>query len=326
MIKGAPTGGISYHSKNEQSPWVMIDLGAIRNIAHIKIYNRGDKHYYRALSLMIETSDNLASWETCYNNLSYRESSEYHKLSNHDKALCDLASLQAGSAINIRNDLLKIGEKEQAINFQEVANEVLTKHRLSIVPHGLTQTFSVQTEKQIGAVYSELSRFLKILNEEMGVSAFASSGTLLGFVRDGGLLVHDDDIDLCYISKQSSKEGILAERTHIINTLREKGYGVNPSNGAHLWISAKYEIAMDLFTGWESEGRCIMNPLLNSGVTASDIFPLKVETIHDVKIYMPNNPESLMELNYGQNWRKPDPIWKFNWSHARSQYGFLYFD
>lgn len=324
LLDDSPSG-LGFHSKNESSPWVVIDLGKTKKISKLAIYNRGDKYYTRALTILVEISENLTDWETIHNNVLYRKQKEYLSLSDEDKILCDLAALQSSEAISYRNTLVNSERKSEAISFLKKANHVLEPYNLALGPHGLTQTFSIQTKKQLETVYHELSTFLSVLNDELGIPAFASSGTLLGLVRNGEFLGHDDDIDVCYIGHETTETGILAERTKITEALKDRGYGVKHATGAaHLWVSTPAGIGLDLFTGWQKDGRCIMNPLSNSGVDASEILPLKKISSHLFDLYIPKNPTPLMVLNYGVDWETPDTMWKFDWSHARKQYNFLY--
>ncbi|WP_297818181.1 LicD family protein [uncultured Paraglaciecola sp.] len=136
----------------------------------------------------------------------------------------------------------------------------MEEYNLALGPHGLTQTFDLKSDKQKDLTYQRLSTFLSQLVNEFGVDAFVSSGTLLGFVRQGEFLGHDDDLDICYISKESTHEGIVRERNEIKVFLNGKGYRVTDSDVAHLWVHTGDNIMFDLFTGWIENNRCMMNP------------------------------------------------------------------
>ncbi len=325
LISGRPTGGVNYHSDRELNPWVVIDLKQTKQIAKIEVYNRNDRFFNRALTLVVSHSNDLQLWSTLHDNLAYKVSAAYLSLSEQQQVLVDCASMNIASIIKLIAVSEKKGDKDTALALFNSGNRLLVEHNLAIGPHGLTQTFDVKSDKQKDLSYQQLSTFLSQLINEFGVDAFVSSGTLLGFVRQGEFLGHDDDLDTCYISKESTPDGIVRERNEIKAFLNGKGYRVTDSDVAHLWVHTSDNIMFDLFTGWIENNRCMMNPLPLPGVAANDVLPLKTLESHGYPIIMPANPEALMELNYGKSWKVPDPLWTFDWSHARKLYDFLYF-
>jgi hypothetical protein len=325
LISGRPTGGVNYHSEQELNPWIVIDLKQIRKIAKIEVYNRNDRFFIRALTMVVSCSNDLQSWSTMHDNFAYKLSEAYLTLTQQQKALVDCASMNVTSINELISQSEKNSDKDTALKLFNAGNKLLEEYSLALGPHGLTQTFDVKSDKQKDQIYQRLSTFLSHLINEFGVDAFVSSGTLLGFVRQGEFLGHDDDLDTCYISKESTPEGIVRERNEIKAFLNGKGYRVTDSDVAHLWVHTGDNIMFDLFTGWIENNRCMMNPLPLPGVAASDVLPIKTIESHGYPIMMPANPEALMELNYGKSWKIPDPLWKFDWSHARKVYDFLYF-
>jgi hypothetical protein len=325
LIVGKPTGGVNYHSVREHNPWVVIDLKETKPIARIEVYNRNDRFFNRSLTMAVSHSNDLKSWLTLHDNLAYKVSDAYLALNEQQQALVDCASMNITSINKLIALSEKEGDKDTALALFNSGNKLLFEHNLALGPHGLTQTFDVKSEKQKDLIYQRLSTFLSQLINEFGVDAFVSSGTLLGFVRQGEFLGHDDDLDICYISKESTPDGIVRERNEIKAFLNGKGYRVTDSDVAHLWVHSGDNIMFDLFTGWIENNRCMMNPLPLPGVAASDVLPLKTLESHGYPFMMPANPEALMELNYGKSWKVPDPLWKFDWSHSRKLYNFLYF-
>jgi hypothetical protein len=325
LISGKPTGGVNYHSARELNPWVVIDLKETKPIAKIEVYNRNDRFFNRTLTMAVSYSNDLLSWSTVHDNLAYKESDAYLALNEQQQALVDCASMNITSINKLITLSEKEGDKDTALALFNSGNKLLVEHDLALGPHGLTQTFDVKSDKQKDLIYQRLSTFLSQLINEFGVDAFVSSGTLLGFFRQGEFLGHDDDLDICYISKESTPGGIVRERNEIKAFLNGNGYRVTDSDVAHLWVHSGDNIMFDLFTGWIENNRCMMNPLPLPGVAVSDVLPLKTLESHGYPIMMPANPEALMELNYGKSWKVPDPLWKFDWSHARKLYDFLYF-
>ncbi|MGS2719917.1 discoidin domain-containing protein [Paraglaciecola aestuariivivens] len=325
LIHGRPTGGVNFHSKRETDPWIVLDFKQLKSIAKIEVYNRNDQFFHRALSLVVSHANDLQEWQLVFNNLAYKHSADYLALTQSEQALIDCGALDISAIKKCIQQCEKEADKESALAYLKAANALLSEHQLALGPHGLTQTFDLKSEQQKALIYSRLERFLVELNQEFGVDAFVSSGTLLGFVRHGELLGHDDDLDVCYISKAKSPEAILQEREAIIGFLTNKHYRVSHSDVAHLWVHTPDNLVIDLFTGWIDENKCLMNPLPLPGVAVEDVLPVQTMKSHGHTIRLPADPEALMELNYGKGWKTPDPLWKFDWSHARKLYDFLYF-
>jgi len=326
LIDGAPNGGVSFHSKNEKNPWLVIDLGSVKKCASITISNRNGKYFYRALSFVLSCSDNLVDWHIIHDNYAFTQDSSYLALPELEQALITCCTF---NDTDFRREIYKHAQaegNESACKYISMADHFLNKESLSYGPHGITETFAVKSEKQVDLAYQELSVLLTFLNKEMGIQSFVSSGTLLGMVRDGEFLGHDDDLDVCYISNFTEVAEILDERQQIKVRLTQKGYKVRNSDVAHFWVTTPNAITLDLFTGFvNSEGQCLMNPLPLPGVEVEHVTPVQIKSVKGFDIYLPHNPKPLLELNYGPNWRKPDPLWRFNWNHAKKLYGFLYF-
>lgn len=325
VVNGEPKGGCGHHTKTEEKPWLVIDLKKVYEISKIVVFNRDDAFYHRALSLLITASCDLENWNKLFDNYAYKLSSDYKDLTYEEKCLLNCSALEIEPVRKLIGKLNSEGSKPRALELLAKSNTLLESFNLSVGPHGLTRTFAIRTEKEKYKAYNALSNLLSIINEEFEVSAFASSGTLLGIVREGQLLGHDDDLDICYISAHEENEGILNERQKLAKFLTDNGYKVANSNVAHLWCTTPEGITIDIFTGWFAGTSCIMNPLPRIGVPKKAVLPLKIEECNGFGIYIPHIPVELLELNYGKNWEDPDPLWVFDWGHARKDYGFLYF-
>jgi hypothetical protein len=325
VVNGDPKGGCGHHTKTEDEPWLLIDLKEVCNLSKIVVFNRDDAFYHRAISLLITSSSDLKNWDKVFDNFAFKLSEPYKVLTPEQQSLADCHALEIGPIRKLIKSLNSEGHKQLAIELLAEGNNALEPFNLSIGPHGLTRTFSIRTEKEKSNAYHALSNLLNVINQDFGVPAFASSGTLLGLVREGQFLGHDDDLDMCYISAKSEPSEIVNERQLLITFLNSKGYKVSNSNVAHLWCKTPEGLTIDIFTGWVEGDNCIMNPLTRSGVPKVSILPLKVNEYHGVGLHIPCAPIEVLELNYGKNWRNPDPLWVFDWGHARKMYDFLYF-
>ncbi|MCA0901406.1 discoidin domain-containing protein [Microbulbifer agarilyticus] len=325
VVNGQKNGGCGFHTQREESPWLLIDLREIIDIASIRVFNREGEFFTRALSLKVEVSSDLKSWDVVFDNWNGLRAFLSQELNDEEKAIAYAAALEHSKAVSLFNRMVAEGRVTEAASFHASINTVIRSHGLAMGPHGFLKTFSFCGDEEKAKICAELKRILDWLNDEFGVSAFITSGTLLGMVREGDFIPHDDDLDICYIGNSSSAKEILEERIALAKFLRGKGCGVQESNVAHYWCVSPGGVKLDIFTGFIEGGRCSINPLPRRAIDERAIFPVKTESFHGHDLTLPSKPESLLQVNYGPNWRKPDPFWKFDWGRAKEEYKFLYF-
>lgn len=324
-ITGKKNGGAGFHTKREHNPWLIIDLGTIRNLAKVVVFNREGEFYTRALSLKIETSRDLRHWHLVHDNWGFIKDYKEGNLSEFEHALLHAGILNPGPPAAYLKKVKAQGDHDKALAYHKMINKLVASKGVAFGPHGFMQTFDLKSDAEKSKVFKELSTLLTWLNEEFKVPAFVSSGTLLGLVRDGALIGHDDDVDICYISNEKTEAGILEERQRLVAFLTGKGCRVAPSGIAHYWCTTPGGQNLDIFTGFVEDSKCSMNPIGRKEVSVEDVLPLIKRDIGGKSLYFPRNPEPLLVLNYGVGWRNPDPLWTFNWGKAKKDFAFLYF-
>lgn len=116
------------------------------------------------------------------------------------------------------------------------------------------------------------------LQRQLGVQAFVTSGTLLGLIRDGRVIPHDDDFDMAYVSAFSSREDILQERFEIFTFMNSLEHITVKKNGGHFGVSYQDSgvyAYLDLFTGWVADGFFNEDPLDPNTIQAEDVVPVR---------------------------------------------------
>jgi hypothetical protein len=170
-----------------------------------------------------------------------------------------------------------------------------------------------------GAVIDELMdnvvRLLEVLRDKAGVPAFISYGTLLGAVRNGRLIGHDNDIDLAYVSTHPHPVDVVREGYRVERVLLDEGWVVR--RGAGTRINVRLQLSdgsmryIDVFTAHWVEGVLYMPSDTGFRLPRETILPLTTVELLGRQVPAPADSEALLEATYGKNWRVPDPSFKY---------------
>lgn len=156
---------------------------------------------------------------------------------------------------------------------------------------------------------------------------FLTSGTLLGLIRDGGFIKHDDDLDAAYVTKAKTQEEILAQRREIYAFLNSlPNTSAEDCAGGHFWVrwnDAEVQFMFDFFTSFIRDGYFNEFPLRPMKLGVDQVLPTKEAILHGERTHIPANPEALLTLNYGEGWRTPDPNFRFDFEEHQNFYWFL---
>ena len=190
-------------------------------------------------------------------------------------------------------------------------------------PHGyrpaLAGTDDRQLWREVVAVQSRLAA--------LGRDSFANSGTLLGLIRDGSVIAHDDDVDLAVVLTAGDGPGAASEWIDLRGRLSASGAldeEFEQRGKIHCRIRTSTGVGIDLFPAWVSAGRVFVWPHTSGELAVDDVFPLAGWPVPGGQVWVPRHPDPMLEQNYGPHWRSPDPTFRFDWVTAKSRFpGFL---
>lgn len=204
------------------------------------------------------------------------------------------------------------------VQWSESGSPDLTDHegrQLAVNKWGLLRpSFEYRDADIRERVAASASEVLALL-QDAGFESFIVGGTLLGAVRDGVIMPHDDDADIAYLSDHEHPSDLVLENDRIRRLLEDRGYRVLRHSWAHLQVLAggtgKVDYYVDVFTAFYRNGQ-FHEPIHVRAPGLDDaILPLRSIELHGRLFPMPRDPEAWLEACYGPNWRVPDPTFKF---------------
>ena len=218
----------------------------------------------------------------------------------------------------LKNICQEQGEEARFDVFFEFIKNILKPQ--FITPHGYCTTFSERPAKEIFAALEQA--LTPLFGFDYPVMLYA--GALLGYVRDGALIGHDDDIDVAIYLGDHPAADIPALWIGYKTALHDKGLiaeNSSPNKSSIFKLTNDLGIDVDLFPCWTCNGRFSVFPYSLDALETGDIFPLK--PFSDAGLGLPSNPQSLLRQSYGESWQVPDPLFHFDWSDAMKRFAFL---
>lgn len=147
------------------------------------------------------------------------------------------------------------------------------------------------------------------LAEAAGSALMLCYGSLLGAIREGRVIPHDDDLDTVVLLRARSHADAAAEFRALTALIlsRSDTVDIETWRGRFLKVSIGEGSKIDVFPAWH-DGQRLWCPL----TTCLDCDPdLLVEAeerdFHGTQALVPRRAEEFLALKYGPGWRIPDP-------------------
>jgi hypothetical protein len=184
----------------------------------------------------------------------------------------------------------------------------------------LSKRLDTAWQASVLALYDQVRA---VLDELYGYDVFLMYGTLLGAVREGGVIGHDVDFDCAYLSSRPGGEAAAAELREIAFQLIDRGFVVEGMRSAiHIHDPKEPQIRIDLFHLYFDDTGLLQFPFGVAGTTeiaAADWQGTREIAFCGSTALIPVNAEQVVEHVYGAGWRSPKP--GFNWPRDRTKRG-----
>ena len=154
-------------------------------------------------------------------------------------------------------------------------------------------------------------KITKIFNEN-NITYFIHSGTLLGSVREGNIISHDDDIDIAVFPYDV--EFLLSDEFNKIlekEDLKFIPFKTNKGIIKLKELKSSHGIFIDIFVfrknahKIEYESEVSRRLWKNGWFDEEELFPLTFYNLANLQLYGPNNPYPYLNRHFGKNWKIP---------------------
>jgi hypothetical protein len=184
--------------------------------------------------------------------------------------------------------------------------------RLLSTTHFLTKKGTLKRkldgdERWKSAALSAYTHFRNYFEGRFGYKPYIICGTLLGYHREGDFIAHDDDMDVAYFSDRTDPKGVKEELKEIVLQLISDGYDIKLARKPGFFKPCVNGFWFDVFPMWSDRGCLWMMNTTRQRASPDIILPLNTGNFKGVDVYVPRNTERYIELEYGPNWRIPDP-------------------
>jgi hypothetical protein len=155
------------------------------------------------------------------------------------------------------------------------------------------------------------------LLDSCGYPMMLAYGTLLGAVREGDFLAHDDDVDLMVPLTAVGREDGEPELAALREQLRERGWKVtrpnsytnfhlhDPETGLHVDV-------FPLFVDGDTTALHMEKMRLRS-IDTDIVMPPRPLTFQGHELWGPARPEAFLAERYGEGWSVADPYYDWPW-------------
>lgn len=226
--------------------------------------------------------------------------------------------LEGRSLVTITVDDVEVFREELSFGSGEGRVELVDRFGNPVIidKWGLLQR-PFESRRDAGAVeaMTEMAeRVLAVMRRECGLDGWISFGTLLGAARSGSVIGHDSDIDLCFLSDKATPAEMAIELWDVARALHDAGISVKHKTASFLTVVYRapdgVQDGIDIYTCFHIDGLLHETATVRAPVPRGAILPLRTLEFEGRQMPAPADPDRLLTVSYGPNWRVPDPSFR----------------
>ncbi len=200
-----------------------------------------------------------------------------------------------------------------------VNDGLLFGRRLEWGNHGIKRSFRFWSEAQKKNYVGRSIELVDLLRNELTPHVCFGFGSVLGMIRDGDMIAHDDDMDLIVALPARRRLTFRKVLTELRALLRRHDYAAAESaNLNHVSTARNRQAGTDVFIGFiDPDRRVSWFPSRRGSLNFGDVFPVASMRFFDHDCPVPRDPLKYLEATYGPDWRTPIPSWNHAWDASQ---------
>jgi pyruvyltransferase len=158
------------------------------------------------------------------------------------------------------------------------------------------------------AVLEAYQRFAYYAENRFDKKMYFVAGTLLGAVREGNFIAHDDDMDVGYFSNHTKAENVRDEMFEMIRRIRADNWRLRIAHNRGFFqiFAGVGDAKFDVFPAWHEGGYIWMHNSQRIPAPPEMMIPPRCAPFLGRSVLFPNQPEAYLAHHYGPTWRVPD--------------------
>lgn len=311
----------------EARPWVQIDFDQPIDLDEVVLHNVAGHACMAAhgVQVMVEVGD--GEWTQVYDGAAREEqvSASIAAMRRYAGSGGDVAAEQAVCdavrdiiLVRFENKYLSrtfaplLGEQEGAVR-TVVNQELLDARLMEWTTHGVKRSFRYWTDGERDRYVGDT---LELITELQGLTdkVCLGFGGVLGLVRDGDLISHDDDLDII-VAFEPDQAATLPEALALVSDyLLPRGFRIYGDELSHWFVARPNVYKKDVFVGLFEDATISWYPSARRLLRREDVFPPAEAMLRGHVLPVPRNTIGYLEKVYGPQWRVPAPSFTHNWS------------
>lgn len=222
-----------------------------------------------------------------------------------------VVALHAGGRI-LHEEEVQFGDGEGEIDFVDRQGRSVMIDKWGLVQ----RPFAERGDGVVGQMIDVVEQIAEVLRAELGIEVWLAFGSLLGAVRSGGVIGHDSDIDLAYLSQRETPAEMAMEMYDATRALRRAGLEVLNKSASFITVLFSgpdgVRSSIDIYTCFHIGDTLHETATVREVIPPSAVLPIRPLTFEGRELPGPADPERLLEASYGPQWRVPDPAFTYH--------------